>query len=113
MLGSNGEMPVGDSALAGGIFTHWNQKISRPVSPAASSFAAPRSATTNCEEQWVEKYALYINWLIGGSTSPQIWPHLAVLVVASLLRYAAPAIQSNPSRRCRKAIREQDFLLPK
>jgi len=48
-----------------------------------------------------------------GARPPQIWPHLPVLVLCSLLRYAAPAIQSNPSRRCRNAIREQDFLLLK
>jgi len=36
-----------------------------------------------------------------------------MLVLCSLLRYAAPAIQTNPFRRCRSATREQDFLLPK
>jgi hypothetical protein len=28
--------------------------------------------------------------------SPQIWPYLTVLVLFSLLRYAAPVIQTNP-----------------
>jgi len=35
------------------------------------------------------------------SESPQIWPHFTVLVLLSLLRYAAPVIQTNPFRRCR------------
>jgi hypothetical protein len=30
-----------------------------------------------------------------GTTPPQIWPHLPVLVLCSLLRYAAPA---NPNK---------------
>jgi hypothetical protein len=68
---------------------HWNQKIFPQVSSATSSLAAPRSATKNGER----KYLLYINWLIEGLRSPQIWPHLPVLVLCSLLRYAAPAIQ--------------------
>jgi hypothetical protein len=44
------------------------------------------------------------------SMSPQIWPHLTVLVLLSLLRYAAPVIQTNPSRRCRNAISGTGFL---
>jgi hypothetical protein len=44
------------------------------------------------------------------SMPPQIWPHLTVLVLHSLLRYAAPVIQTNPSRRCRNAIPEPDFF---
>jgi hypothetical protein len=36
-----------------------------------------------------------------------------MLVLRSLLRYPAPAIQTNPFRRCQDANREQDFLLPK
>jgi len=38
---------------------------------------------------------------------------LAVLVLTSPPRYAAPAIQTDPTRRSQSAIREPDFLLPK
>jgi len=40
------------------------------------------------------KYALNISQLVEDSTPPQIWPHLTVLVLTSLLRYAASAIQT-------------------
>jgi len=60
--------------------------------PAASSYASARFATTNCEESLGEKYSLNISWLMEMSMPPQIWPHLPVLVLRSLLRYAAPVI---------------------
>ena len=96
MLGSNDKTPLAaiapgaDSISLGGI------KTSCEASPTASSFAAACSATTNCDEKPWRKYTLDISKLMEGSTTPQIWPHLAVLVLFSLLRYAAPAIQSNP-----------------
>jgi len=40
------------------------------------------------------KYSLYFRLLLQSVSSAQIWPHLPALVLCSLLRYAAPAIQT-------------------
>jgi hypothetical protein len=117
MLGSNDKTTL--AAVAPRIaprqaaFCSRNQKTSCEVSSASSSFAVPCFATVNCEEKSRRKYTLDIKWLIDSSTPPQIWPYLTVLVLSSPLRYAAPAIQTNPTRRRQNAIREPDFLLPK
>jgi len=59
-----------------------------------SSFARAGSATANCEEKMMLKYSLYFRLLLQSVSSARIWPHLEVLVLHSLLRYAAPAIQT-------------------
>jgi hypothetical protein len=67
-----------------------------PVWPrlVTSSFAAPCSATVNYTQIGGHKYLLYFNMLIDRAMASQIWPHLAVLVLTSSLRYATPAAQT-------------------
>ena len=42
--------------------------------------------------------------------SPQIWPHLAALLVRALLGFATFAIQTNLSWSCLGAMRDGNFL---
>src|SRR6476661_9986320 len=67
-------------------------------------------SVANCDRV---KIAHTYQSVIGGFTAPQIWPHLAVLVLRSLLRYTASQIPTILPRRCRSALREQGCRLLK
>jgi hypothetical protein len=86
MLGSN-DAASPQASVKRGIFAQQNQKgfiIAWPLlSPAGHCL---QRSVANCDRV---KIAHTYQSVIGGFTAPQIWPHLAVLVLRSLLRYAA------------------------
>jgi hypothetical protein len=90
MFGSNDKMPVPAIAPRQAAFSRIGiKKYFRKFRQRHPAWRRPDPQQRTASG----KYPLYINWLIEGSRSPQIWPHLPVLVLSSLLRYAAPAIQ--------------------
>jgi hypothetical protein len=86
MLGSNGAAsPQG--RVKRGIFAQQNQNCrSALLSPGGRYL---QRSVVNCDRV---KIPHTYQSVIGGFTAPQIWPHLAVLVLSSLLRYAASKI---------------------
>jgi hypothetical protein len=67
-----------------------------------------RNSQLRTKRVW--KYTLYFSRLTDSARASQIWPHLAALVLTSLLRYAAPAVQTNPPGDALTATREPDLL---
>ena len=80
---------------------------------AASSFAPHRLQQPIAGESVAEIHFRYQSVIKGAEVAVKVAVNLAaftMLVVCSSLRYAAPAIQTNPFRRCRSANRGTGFL---
>jgi hypothetical protein len=113
MLGSNDKTPLAIVEPRQTALSLSESKASRQGLTGSIYLRSRPVRNKQLRGKFGREYTLNISWLTEVLMPPQIWPHLTVLVLFSLLRYAAPVIQTNPSRRCRNAIREPDFLLPK
>jgi hypothetical protein len=113
MLGSNDKMPLAATARRSRHFRFPEAKMTRPNVGGSIYRRSGLLRNTQLRTTPSSKNTLNISRLTEILMPPQIWPHLTVLILVSLLRYAAPVIHTNPSWQCRNAIREPDFLLPK